>query len=119
MSELQEVGRIVAALAEEAVPVVIRDDNVPSVNTRTEALSAIERVVTQSPKLQSERVWAGVFGILGLALGGIAAALMVPEAKEAFGPAAPIWAAMLGSVASGLAGVAALVSKATDPRPTR
>jgi hypothetical protein len=69
--------------------------------------------------MHSERVWAGVFGILGLALGGIAAALMVPEAKAAFGPAAPIWAAMLGSVASGLAGVAALVSKANDPRPTR
>lgn len=119
MSELKAVGRIVAAFAEEAVPALIRDDNVPSVNTRTEAQAAIRRVVTQDPNMESKRVWAGVLGIVGLVLGGIAAALMVPEAKEVFGPAAPMWAAIFGSIASGLGGGAALVSKALDPRPTR
>ncbi len=119
MSELNEVGRIVAAFAEEAVPALIRDDNVPSVNTRAEAKAAIERVVKQSPALQSERVWAGVLGVVGMILGGLAAAFMLPEAKEVIGPAAPLWAAILGSLASGLGGGAALVSKATDPRPTR
>jgi hypothetical protein len=114
------IGEIVAQAAHDyAAPNLIQSDALPEIQDRTEAEAAIDRVVKQSSRLHSERVWAGVFGIIGLVLGGIAAALMVPEAKAAFGPAAPIWAAMLGSVASGLAGAAALVSKATDPRPTR
>jgi hypothetical protein len=120
MTDKALIGQIVAQAAESyAVPTLIASDALPDIQDRLAAEAAIDRVVKQSAPLHSERVWAGVFGILGLVLGGIAAALMVPEAKEAFGPAAPIWAAMLGSVASGLAGVAALVSKANDPRPTR
>ena len=120
MSDKVLIGQIVAQSAHDyAVPNLIQSDALPQIQDRTEAEAAIDRVVKQSSRLHSERVWAGVFGILGLVLGGIAAALMVPEAKEVVGPAAPIWAAMLGSVASGLAGGAALVSKATDQRTTR
>jgi len=120
MSDKVLIGRIVAQAAQNyATPMLIASDALPQIADRTEAEAAINQVVKQSAALHSERVWAGVFGISGLVLGGIAAALMVPEAKEAIGPAAPMWAAMLGSVASGLAGAAALVSKATDPRPTR
>ena len=120
MTDKALVGQIVAQAAEiYAAPKLVASDALPDIRDRLAAEAAIDQVVKQSDRLHSERVWAGVFGILGLVLGGIAAALMVPEAKEAFGPAAPIWAAMLGSVASGLAGVAALVSKATDQRPTR
>ena len=120
MSDKSLIGQIVAQAAQDyAKPILIASDALPQIADRTEAEAAIDQVVKQSSRLHSERVWAGVFGILGLVLGGIAAALMVPEAKEAIGPAAPIWAAMLGSIASGLAGAAALVSKATDPRPTR
>ena len=120
MTDKALIGAIVAQAAQNyATPMLIASDALPQIESRTEAEAAIDRVVKQSSRLHSERVWAGVFGIIGLVLGGIAAALMVPEAKEAFGPAAPIWAAMLGSIASGLAGVAALVSKANDPRPTR
>lgn len=120
MTEKALIGKIVAQAAHDfAGPYLVQSDALPEIQDYRAAETAIDRVVKQSAPLHSERVWAGVFGILGLVLGGIAAALMVPEAKEAFGPTAPIWAAMLGSVASGLAGVAALVSKANDQRPTR
>jgi len=120
MTDKALIGQIVAQAAQDFAPNrLVQSDALPEIQNRSEAEAAIDLVVKQSAPLYSERVWAGVFGILGLVLGGIAAALMVPEAKEAFGPTAPIWAAMLGSVASGLAGTAALVSKATDPRPTR
>ena len=120
MTDKALIGTIVAQAAQDyAKPMLIDSDALPEIQDRVTAAAAIDQVVKQSAPLRSERVWAGVFGIVGLVLGGIAAALMVPEAKEVFGPAAPIWAAMLGSVASGLAGGAALVSKATDQRPTR
>ena len=120
MSDKVLIGRLVAQAAQNySTPMLIASDALPQIADRTEAEAAINQVVKQSTPMHSERVWAGVFGILGLVLGGIAAALMVPEAKEAFGPSAPIWAAMLGSVASGLAGGAALASKASDKRPTR
>ena len=120
MTDKALIGQIVAQAAQNyATPMLIASDALPQIADRTEAEAAIDMVVKQSDRLHSERVWAGVFGLIGLVLGGLAAALMVPEAKEAVGPAAPIWAAMLGSVASGLAGAAALVSKATDQRPPR
>lgn len=120
MTEKSLIGKIVAQAAHDFAPNrLVQSEALPEIQNRSEAEAAIDRVVKQSAPLHSERVWAGVFGIVGLVLGGIAAALMVPEAKEAFGPTAPIWATMLGSVASGLAGAAALVSKATDQRPTR
>ena len=120
MSDKSLIGQIVAQAAQDyAKPMLIASDALPQILDRTEAEAAINMVVRQSTPMHSERVWAGVFGIIGLVLGGIAAALMVPEAKEAVGPAAPMWAAILGSIASGLGGVAALVSKASDHRPTR
>ena len=120
MSDKALIGEIVAQTAHDyAASKLVQSDALPEIQDYRAAEAAINQVVKQSAPLHSERVWAGVFGILGLVLGGIAAARMVPEAKEAVGPAAPIWAAMLGSVASGLAGVAALVSKAPDQRPTR
>jgi hypothetical protein len=105
MSELKEAGRIVATVAELAVPALIQDEKVPSVNTRAEAVAAIERIVTQSPKWQSERVWATVFGVL-------TAVLAVPEVQVYLGPWAPVATAALTAVLAGW-------SKATDPRPTR
>jgi hypothetical protein len=120
MTDKALIGAIVAQAAQDyAAPHLVASDALPEIVDFQEAQAAIDMVVKQSAPLHSERVWAGVFGILGLVLGGVAAALMVPEAKEAVGPTAPIWATLLGSVASGLAGVAALVSKATDQRPTR
>ena len=121
MSDLKYVGQVVAhrSLTSFVQAELIRDEKLPEINTSSEAQAAIERVVTQDTNMESKRVWAGVLGIVGLVLGGIAAALMVPEAKEVVGPAAPMWAAILGSIASGLGGGAALVSKALDPRPTR
>ena len=120
MSDKALIGQIVAQAAHDyAASTLIQSDALPEIQDFRAAEAAIDQVVKQSPLMRSERVWAGVFGILGLVLGGIAAALMVPEAKDAVGPAAPIWAAVLGSVASGLGGVAALVSKANDLRPTR
>ena len=120
MTDTALIWEIVAQTAHDyAASKLVQSDALPEITDYKAAEAAINQVVKQSAPLHSKRVWAGVFGILGLVLGGIAAALMVPEAKEAFGPTAPIWATLLGSVASGLAGVAALVSKATDQRPTR
>lgn len=105
MSELKAVGRIVAAIAEEVVPVLIRDDNVPSINTRIEALDAIERVVTQDAVVTSKRVWATVMAVL-------TAVLAVPEVQSYLGPWAPIVTAALSAALAGW-------SKAEDPRPVR
>jgi hypothetical protein len=119
MNELTEAARIVATVADMAAPALVRDGKVPSVTTITKAQEVIERIVTQDPPLESKRVWATVFGVVGMIMGGLAAALMMPEAKEVVGPSAPMLAAIIGSIASGLGGGAALVSKATDQRPTR
>lgn len=105
MTELTEAGRIVATVAEMAVPALIQDAKVPSVNTRTEAVAIIKRIVMQSPKWQSERVWATVFGVL-------TAVLAVPETQAYLGPWAPVATAALTAILAGW-------SKATDPRPTR
>lgn len=105
MSELKAVGRIVAAVAEEAVPALIRDDNVPSVNTRIEAMDAIERVVTQDPGMESKRVWAAMFAVL-------TAILAAPEIQEMLGAWAPVATAILSAVLASW-------SKLSDPRPTR
>ena len=105
MSELKEAGRIVATVAELAVPALIRDEKVPSVNTRTEAVAVIERIVTQSPKWQSERVWAAVFAAL-------TAVLAAPEVQAILGPWAPVATALVSAVLAGW-------SKFSDQRPTR
>ena len=119
MTDKALIAEYVASAAQNAAPMLIEDTDLPEITNFQAAEAAINMVVKQSPLLRSERTLSGVLGILGLVLGSIAAALMVPEAKELVSPAAPIWAAMLSSVASGLAGVAAIVSKATDQRPTR
>lgn len=119
MSELKEAARIVAAVADIAAPALVADDDVPSVTTITKAKEVIERIVTQDPPLRSKRVWAAVLGAVGMIMGAVAAALMMPEAKEVVGPAAPMLAAIIGAIASGLGGGAAGVSKATDQRPER
>lgn len=105
MNEMKEVGRVVAAFAEEAIPVLVRDSNVPSVNTNAEAKAAIEQVVTQSPPGESRRIWAVVFAVL-------TAVLAVPEIQALLGPWAPVATAAVSAALTGW-------SKVSDPRPTR
>lgn len=105
MNQSQAVGQIVANSAHGLVPTLIHDPSISGVTTRAEALTAIERVVMQSPAMQSERVWAVVFAVL-------TAVLAVPEVQALLGPWAPVATA---AVSAALAGW----SKASDPRPTR
>jgi hypothetical protein len=119
MRENERVAKYVAATAEDLIPTLIKDSTLPGIVTRAGAEAAINAAVFQDSGLSSKRIWSGVLGLGGLVLSGIAAALLLPEAKEVAGPIAPLVATVLGSVASGLAGAAALVSKAQDPRPAR
>jgi hypothetical protein len=119
MSETELVAQYVAITAEDLIPTLIKDSTLPGIVTRAGAEAAIDAAVYQDAGLSSKRVWAGVLGLGGLVLSGVAAAMLLPEAKELAGPVAPLIATVLGSVASGLAGAAALVSKAQDPRPAR
>jgi hypothetical protein len=119
MNELRKVGKLIAYEADNLVPALVRDDNLPGIMTRKAAADAINSIVRQDPALKSTRVWAGVSGIAGLLCGALAAALMMPEAKEFIGPMAPVIAAALASLASGVAGAGALVSKHADQRQTR
>lgn len=105
MSELKEVGLVVAVASENLVPLIIQNKDVPSVTDHEGALAILERVVTQSPAFESRRIWAVIFAVL-------TAVLAVPEVQSYLGPWAPVITAALSAALAGW-------SKATDPRPTR
>ena len=105
MSELKEVGLVVAGASEYLVPLIIQNKDVPSVTDDEGAQAILERVVTQSPPLTSKRNWAVVFAVL-------TAVAAVPEVQAYLGPWAPV-------ITAALSAALARWSKASDPRPTR
>ena len=105
MSENRLIGETVARAAEGAISLLIADQKIPSINTRVDAMAAIDKIVTQDPKMKSLRVWAAIAAIA-------TAVLAVPEVQTYLGP----WAPVLTSV---LTAALAVWSKEADLRPVR
>jgi hypothetical protein len=105
MSELLKVGQYVALAAEDLIPALIKDDNLPDIVTRRSAEAAIDAVVKQDPTGKSKRVWSAVFAVA-------TAVLAVPEIQAYLGPWVPVITALLSATF-------AAVSKREDPRPAR
>ena len=106
MTDKALIGQIVAQAAQDFAPNrLVQSDALPEIQNRSEAESAIDRVVKQSEPLHSERVWAAVFAVL-------TAALAAPEVMELLGPWAPVATALVSAALAGW-------SKFTDQRPTR
>jgi hypothetical protein len=103
--ENKAVAVAVANLANELVPDLIDDSSLPGINTRSDALVAIESAVTQDRWTTSWRVAAALLGVL-------TATLALPEIQVLIGPWGAIATALLGALS-------AAVSKIIDPRPTR
>ena len=68
-------------------------------------MDAIDKIVTQDPKLKSLRVWAAIAAIA-------TAILAVPEVQSYLGQWAPV-------VTAALTAALAVWSKESDPRPVR
>ena len=106
MTDKALIGQIVAQAAQNyATPMLIASDALPQIADRSEAETAIDRVVKQSSPLHSERVWAAIFAAL-------TAVLAAPEVQAILGPWAPVATALLSAVLAGW-------SKFSDQRPTR
>ena len=105
MSETKLIGETVARSAETAISLLIHNDEIPSITTRPEAMDAIEKIVTQSPRWESRRVWATAFAAL-------TAVLAVPEVQVMLGSWAPVVTAIVSALLAGW-------DKLSDPRPTR
>jgi hypothetical protein len=106
MTDKALIGQIVAQAAQAyAASKLIDSDALPEIQNRSEAESAIDRVVKQSEPLHSERVWAAVFAVL-------TAVMAVPEVHTMLGPWAPVATALVSAALAGW-------SKFTDQRPTR
>ena len=105
MSDLKLVGQYVARAAQNAMPILVEDADLPSITDYPEAEAAIHLVVTQSAPLQSQRVWAAAFAAL-------TAVLAVPEIQAMLGPWAPVVTATVSALLAGW-------SKFSDPRPVR
>jgi hypothetical protein len=119
---MKDVRIVAEKIAEQALlraPSLVADNRLSSINNMDDAVNAIEAAVTQDSAFRSIRIWAALLGILGLVLGGISVALAMPEAREAWGASATVYSGIIGSIASGAAGAAALISKMFDPRPTK
>jgi hypothetical protein len=105
MTDKALVAEYVAHAAQNAAPLLVEDQDLPQITTDAAAQAAIDRVVKQSAPIQSERVWAAIFA-------GLTAVLATPEVLDLLGPWAPVATALVSAAL-------AVVSKLTDPRPTR
>jgi hypothetical protein len=105
MTDTARISQLVVAAAQALAPKMVTDDALPSITSRSLAIDAIDRVVTQSPFASSKRIWGVLFSMLS-------AVLALPEIQGMLGAWAPAVTALIS---------AALVawSKASDTRPEK